>query len=50
MYNQTDSKNHSVMSQMIPAYGFYERVGDGLAEGLVNLVEVFLSLVARFRR
>lgn len=49
MYNQPGSKNHSILSQMIPAYGFYDRVGDGLAEGLINLFEVFFGLVARFR-
>lgn len=35
---------------MIPGYGFYDRVGDGLAEALVNIFEVFYGLVARFRR
>ena len=50
MYNQTDSKKHSIMSQMIPAYGFYDRIGDGLAESLVNLFEIFFGMIARFRR
>ncbi len=50
MYNQTSNKNHSIISQMIPAYGFYDRMGDGLAEGLVNLLEKIFDLVASFRR
>ena len=50
MYNQTNSKNHSIMSHMIPAYGFYDRIGDGLAEVLVNIFEIFFGMIARFRR
>jgi hypothetical protein len=50
MYHQTGSKKHSVIGQIIPAYGFYDRMGEGLAEGLVNILEKFFGLIARFRR
>ena len=50
MYKQTDRKNFSVIDQVVPAFGFYNRIGDGLAESLVNIIEACIALVARFRR
>jgi len=50
MFNQHNGKNHSNMGQLVPGYGYYDRMGDSLAEGLLNLVENIISLFAGLRR
>jgi len=50
MYNQTNSINSGFGGQVVPAYGFYDRIGNGLAEGLVNIFEKLFGLLAWFRR
>jgi len=50
MFNQNSARNRSNLGQIIPGYGYYDRMGDSLAENLLNLVEAMLSLVAFLRR
>jgi hypothetical protein len=50
MYNQTNNSNPGIIGLVIPAYGFYDRIGNGLAEDLVNIFEKLFALLAWFRR
>jgi len=50
MFNHHNAKNSSNIGQLIPGYGYYDSLGDSLAEGLLNLVEGVLSLFASLRR
>lgn len=50
MINQHNSKNQSNMGQLIPGYAYYDRLGDSLAEALLNLIENIISLFTSLRR
>jgi hypothetical protein len=50
MYNQNNSSNSGIIDQVVPAFGFYDRIGDGLAESLVNIFEKLFALLAWLRR
>jgi hypothetical protein len=50
MFNQTPVNKHGGIGQLVPGYGFYDRLGGRLAETLVTLVEGLLSLCASLRR
>jgi hypothetical protein len=50
MYSQTNGNYSGIIGQVVPAYGFYDRIGNGLAESLVNIFEKLFALLAWFRR
>jgi hypothetical protein len=50
MFNQHTDKNQSILTNIVPAYGYYDRMGNSLAESLVNFFEIISDLLARFRR
>ena len=50
MFNRHSANNEANIGQLVPGYGFYDRLGSSLAEGLVNLVEAIFSLFASMRR
>ena len=50
MFDQRNASNNQHVTQLIPGYGYYDRLGDSLAEGLLNLVEMIFSLFDYLRR
>ena len=50
MFNQHNENPESNLGQLIPGYGYYDRLGDRLAESLLNLVETIISLLSSSRR
>jgi hypothetical protein len=50
MFNQHRADNASNISHLVPGYGYYDRLGDSLAEGLLDLIEAIASLFASMRR
>lgn len=50
MYRDNSYRKHPSICNLVPAFAFYSRVGDGLAEGLVHLFEGIWALLNSFRR
>ena len=50
MFNQHRDTDNKIVSQLVPGYGYYDRLGDSLAESLVNMFEAIFSLFASLRR
>jgi hypothetical protein len=50
MFCDNSYDKHPSICNLVPGFAFYSRVGDGLAEGLVNLLEGIWALVNSLRR
>ena len=50
MFNKHRDTDNNIVSQLVPGYGYYDRLGDSLAESLLNMVEAIFSLFASLRR
>lgn len=44
MFNQNQEANQPPICDFVPGYAYYEGIGYGLAENLVNLIEWLLEL------
>ena len=50
MYTNGSKPRHPPIVHLVPGYGFYERIGAGLAENLVNLIELLVAVFNPARR
>jgi hypothetical protein len=44
MFDEDSNKNHAPICNFVPGYSFYNNIGYGLAEMLVNIFERLLNL------
>ena len=50
MTGKRTNKNQTFICHYLPGFSFYEHLGEGLAEDLVDIFEFVLSFYSRLRR
>ena len=50
MFNKPSIPQHPPVEHFVPGYPFYDRIGTGLAEKLVELIEFIAATLVPFRR
>ena len=50
MYDNDSQRNHPPLCNLVPGFAFYNSVGSGLAENLVDLFEAIAGVIANIKR